>query len=221
MTLPFEDMKVLDCGCGEGHIAHEIANRSKSVVGYDIINSPSWANLANTAPAGTLSFTTSKETVASKAPYDCIILYDVIDHLEKEDPIQFLRWLHTLLADDGRIFVRAHPWTAKHGSHLYENGLNKAYVHLALTPDELAQAGVEVKPNLRISRPMAAYENMFKDASLKVYERKGRSDPIEPFFSGPLLERIIKVTWRGSIDQDAALKIMSNCFIDYSLSKMT
>lgn len=219
ISLPFEEMTVLDVGCGEGHISKEIANRAKNVVGYDIMESASWPTLMAAAPSGLLTFTADKKAVEAKKPYDCIVLYDVLDHIEREDPTSLMVWLSSLLAPEGRIFIRAHPWTARHGSHLYETGLNKAFVHLALTVDELAIAGFDVKPNLRIVRPMAAYEHIFRDAGLKVFDRKGHTDPVEPYFSGPLLERIIKVTWRGAIDPDAALKIMGNHFIDYHLAR--
>lgn len=209
----FEGKTVLDVGCDEGYIAREIGNQAKKVVGYDIRQSPTWAKLAN----GVVSFTSERAEVEANH-YDTIIVYDVLDHLEGDDPVKFMAWLNSLLAPGGRIFVRTHPWTSKHGGHLYEKGHNKAFLHLAMTPDEMAQAGIDVPASLKLSRPMAAYEHIFSGAGLKIAGRKGHAEPVDPFFSGELLERIIKVTWKGAIDPADALKIMANCFIDYDLT---
>jgi 2-polyprenyl-3-methyl-5-hydroxy-6-metoxy-1,4-benzoquinol methylase len=213
IPMALEGMNVLDCGCGEGHIAGEIAARARHVVAYDPVRVQTWRDKTN------LIHTDDLGTVTEKGPYDAIILYDVLDHLEGESPTTLLAKLRDLLTPNGRIFLRTHPWTAKHGSHLYEANLNKAYAHLALTPDELVIAGFDVKPNLKVVRPMAAYEQFAKTAGFKVLDRKGHNDPVEPFFSGDLLDRIIKVTWKGDIQPDDALKIMSNSFIDYTLGR--
>lgn len=212
IPMALEGMNVLDCGCGEGQIAGEVAARAKRVTAYDpFCDQDKWQDKPN------LLFTNNLDVVQERGPYDAILLYDVIDHLEGESPATFLATMGKLLAPNGRVFMRAHPWTSKHGSHLYETNLNKAYAHLALTPDELVIAGFDVKPNLRIVRPMAAYEQFAKTAGLKVLDRKGHNDPVEPYFSGELLDRIIGVTWKGEIAPEDALKIMSNSLIDYIL----
>lgn len=209
----FENQTVLDVGCDEGYVSHELGHQAKKVVGYDIRESANWQRLTS----GIVSFTTDRNLVELNK-YDSIILYDVLDHLEGEEPIKFMIWLHSLLAAGGTIFVRTHPWTSKHGGHLYENGHNAAFIHLAMTPDELIQAGINIPPNLRLNRPMAAYDHFFREAGLKVDKRKGHVEPVDPFFSNELLDRIIKITWKGSIDREEALKIMSNSFIDYNLT---
>lgn len=208
----FDGQTVLDVGCDEGYIAREIGHQARKVVGYDIRHSPTWTKLSNDV----VSFTKDRTAVEAER-YDTIVLYDVLDHLEGEDPVKFMTWINSLMAPGGRVFVRTHPWTSKHGGHLYEKGHNKAFLHLAMTPDELIQAGIDLPPNLRLTRPMAAYEHIFKNAGLKVTARKGHSEPVDPFFNGNLLQRIIKVTWKGAIDPSDALKIMANSFIDYDL----
>jgi SAM-dependent methyltransferase len=214
--IPFADKNVLDIGCGEGHIAKEIASQAATVIAYDPRPHSGWDELSNSV----LKFTDQKSQVTAGGPYNSIILYDVLDHLEREDPVSFMAWVGSLLAPEGQIFVRAHPWTSRHGSHLYEAGPNRAFLHLALTPDELASAGLELPwPNLRIVRPMAAYEHIFREAGLKVLERNGHTEPVEPYFSGSVLDRILKVTWRGAVEPEAALKIMQMNFVDYHLGR--
>lgn len=204
--------RVLDLGCDEGYISRELAETAHQVIGYDLKAKPSWETI--TAP--NLRFTTNRNDVAS-APYDFILLYDVLDHLEGEDPAKFLAWVQGLLVPGGTIFLRTHPWTSKHGGHLYEIGLNKAFMHLALTPDELARLGHTPPAVLRVARPQASYELLFREAGLKVLEKKAHTEPVDGYFSGNLLDRIIKITWKGAIEPAEALKIMSNSFIDYKL----
>jgi hypothetical protein len=127
-----------------------------------------------------------------------------------------LIWLRDVLTPNGKIFIRTHPWTARHGGHSYEH-INKAFIHLVFTPDELFQSGVKPDHNLKIVRPMATYEKWFVEAGLKITDRNIQAEPVEPFFHGHLLERMIKVTWGGKIDKEQAHKIMTNSFIDYKL----
>lgn len=215
MAMDFNDTVTLDFGCGEGHVAKEISTHATKVVGYDIKGNTDW----NDKKSDNLSFTTSVDQVKAAAPYDRVILYDVLDHLKGDDPIAVLTNIRDMLKPGGIVFCRCHPWTARHGSHLYEQ-INKAYLHLALTPDELAKAGYVSDYNLRLVKPMAAYNSWFAGAGFTV-ERKITSDPIPEFFSGPILDRIIKVTWGGNMDRDKALKIMGNQHCDYFLTRGT
>lgn len=214
LGLDFTDTTTLDFGCGGGHVAKEIAGQAKKVVGYDIKEDEIWKDKAG----DNLILSTDNAHVIDNAPYDRIILYDVLDHLQNEDPVEVLDKLRSILAPDGQIFCRCHPWTSKHGSHLYEK-VNKAYVHLVLTPDELAQAGYVPEYNLRLVKPMAAYNNWFESAGLQIQNRKVTQDAVPEFFihHGEILDRIRKVTWGGKLDRDQALKIMSNQFVDYLL----
>ncbi len=213
LGLDFTDTTTLDFGCGEGHVAKEIATRATKVVGYDLKNDNGWDGKISDS-ADKLLLTSDDAQIERNGPYDRIILYDVLDHLEGLNPLEVLDRLKALLAPGGKIFCRCHPWTAKHGGHLYEK-LNKAYVHLALTPDELVQAGYAPDYNLKLIKPLAAYNNWFDLAGLKIEDRKVTQDPVPEYLHGPLLERITKVTWGAKIEPEQALKIMSNQFIDY------
>lgn len=205
---------VLDCGCGEAYLTSEIAKEAKSVVGYDLTQEETWESLEKP----NLTFICSREAIELRKPFDLIVLYDVIDHLEGENPDEFLAWVASLLAPDGKAFIRCHPWTSRHGGHLYEKS-NRAFLHLALTLDEMVRSGLKPISNLKITRPLATYDNLLSKAGFNIDSRKSSSDPVEKFFSGDLLDRIIKITWQGNIDQHTALKIMGNSYIDYVVSK--
>jgi SAM-dependent methyltransferase len=216
ISLSLADKIVLDCGCGEAHNASEIASTATKVVGYDPKQDPNWAGRSK----DNLILTSTKQTVAEHAPFDLIVLYDVIDHVVGEDPQDLLKWLAGLLSNNGQIFVRAHPWTSRTGGHVYESA-NKAFLHLALTPDELAKAGLAARePNLKVVRPMAAYEYWFKEAGLEVIKKKVRATPVEDFFSGTIVDRIAKINWDGKIEPDVVRRILANHLIDYTLRKV-
>lgn len=215
IKLSLVGKNVLDCGCGEGYNANEMANLATKVVAYDPKQDPHWAARSK----DNLILTSNKESVAEHAKFDVIVLYDVIDHLTADNPSEFMQWLASMLSDDGVIFIRTHPWSGRTGGHLYEF-VNKAFLHLALTADEIIKAGLKIKePNLKIVRPIAAYEQWFEDAGLKIDDKRIKTAKVESFFSGPIMDRIIKINWDGKIEADMARRIMTNQFIDYYLSK--
>ena len=206
-------LRCLDLGCGSGHIAVEMAGKTHPVVAYDIKANPAWKNFKDT----TVQFTTSKEDWIEKE-FDFILCYDVIDHLLGEDPIGFLTWVKSLLAPQGVLILRAHPWTSRHGSHSYEI-VNKAYIHLALTPGELQANGITVDSSLRLVRPLASYEAMAKHAGLKIAHKQAIVMDLEDFFGDELLDRINKINWRGNITPEVVKKIMSTQFLDYTFQR--
>ena len=112
------------------------------------------------------TITTDWGFVKSNGPYNVIILFDVIDHLKIENPTEVLRKLGELLAPDGKIYMRCHPITSRHGTHLYHD-LNKAYVHLVFTGEELRQLVPESKfqeKNIGSFYPVATYHQQIEDA---------------------------------------------------------
>ncbi len=232
--------RILDFGCGKGYITKEMAARSSGqslVVGYDIddelikqcntdhtpnihrlrirrFTPPHFDNQDETS----LQFTIDKQVVESNGPYDLIYIYDVLDQLVGEDPIDVLEWIGSLITPDGFIFVRTHPWTSRHGGNIHET-YNKAYLHLTMTADEFLKHDMDLPHNLKIVRPLAAYEKWVSESGLKIHHRNSITKKVEAFFEGPVLDRIIKINWAGSLSRDQALKIMSNEFIDFVLVK--
>jgi len=215
IKVPLEGKVILDCGCGEGYNSHEMANTAVKVIGFDLKEDAHWPGRSK----DNLILTIDKAAVAEYAPFDLIVLYDVADHIVGEEPGDLFKWLSNMLSPEGTMFVRTHPWTSRTGGHLYET-TNKAFVHLAFTPDELTKAGIKLdNSNQKIVRPMAVYEQWFKEADLVVQDKKIKVSEVEPFFSGEVMNRIIKINWEGKIEPDVARKIMANHFIDYILTK--
>lgn len=197
--------RVLDFGSGEGHVAREIAAEADTVVGYDIV-SPTIEPYAN------MVFTVDRQQLDK---FDLVVMYDVLDHID-EDPADVMAWVGSLLKPGGKIFIRTHPWTSRHGGHLYEL-MNKAFVHLVMDPKELENL-VEA-PKQRVNRPMGMYEKWFRNANLKVISRKPEVQNVEDYFHDKLLRRIMENTWEDNIDESTALKIMAIQHIDYVLGE--
>jgi SAM-dependent methyltransferase len=128
--------KFLDFGCGTAHVAMQACKQDPELsVGYDILDS-SWHKLDKINQFDNLILTTEFSVVEQHGPYDYILLFDVIDHLDNCPLNLFLSLIKKVCKKGGRIIVRSHPWTARHGGHLFHI-INRAYLHLILNDDEI------------------------------------------------------------------------------------
>jgi 2-polyprenyl-3-methyl-5-hydroxy-6-metoxy-1,4-benzoquinol methylase len=173
-----ENLKFLDFGCGEGHVAKEAAMRKANLsVGYDIKQQGELAwNERNDNFLLTPNFTEAKEL----GPYDIILMYDVLDHCD--EPENLLKQVKELSKPTTTIYIRCHPWCSRHGGHLY-NQMNKAWVHLIFTPEELASLGLTPpNPSQRVLFPIGTYKQYFQRVGLKFDEPDIQRTEIEDFF---------------------------------------
>jgi len=209
-----QDLNFLDFGCGDGHVAFYAAEKNATVsVGYDVKFSDVWNGL----DARNLELTTDWNKVLEKAPYDVILCFDVLDHLEGTEPTSMLRQLYDVLSKNGKIYLRTHPWTSRHATHLYHR-FNKAYAHLVMTEDELARyvPNYELEPNLRVQYPLKTYANYFQQANLKVLNMKEVRGEVESYFKQEdIAKRIMHKSRIGEFPEYQ----MSLEFIDYVLSR--
>ena len=206
-----ETGKFLDFGCGEGHCVLA-ANESFhcTCVGYDI-KSHNWPTTPGTV------FTTDFEAVKANGPYDVILIFDLIDHVESETPEAILEKAKSVLADNGKIYLRTHPWISRHGTHVYKK-LNKAFIHVVFTEDEIAKLvdGYTTEQNSHIIHPLATYDGYFKSVGLNKDKQQEIKDRVEPFFNTPMiLQRITANTNKEKLPEFQ----MSLSFVDYTLSK--
>lgn len=217
---PLEGKKFLDFGCGEGHVANCASKFAITSVGYDIVRNKksrfSWEeNTSN------LLLTNDFESVKIVGPYDVILIYDVMDHSQDSNPRKILSMAASVLADGGKIYMRTHPWTSRHGGHAYRK-INKAFVHLVFTEEELKSIGVDLEHNLKILSPLATYDSWLEGSGLKKFE-----DPeidqqdVEPFFSqNPIVrKRILQTFGKDEWTNECPVWQMSQCFWDYVLEK--
>jgi 2-polyprenyl-3-methyl-5-hydroxy-6-metoxy-1,4-benzoquinol methylase len=164
--------RFLDYGCGAGHtVAAALSREAAVAVGYDVAPAP--------------GVTTNFEGVRSNAPYDAVLLHDVLDHAVVIDPIQILQQVKSLLAPRGRVYVRNHPWSSRHGGHLYTKK-NKAFLHLVFDEIELTRiGGLACDHNVRVVSPLETYRHWFAEAGFRVLSEIPIRDAVEPFFLLP------------------------------------
>ena len=197
IVTDLSDKKLLDFGCGEGHVSYIAASLFdvKLSVGYDI--SKKWNEFEQTP---NLKFSDDFEEIKKNGPYDAIVINDVIDHVDENVLIK----AKELKTQHGRIYLRCHPWTSRHGSHLYKQ-LNRAYLHLVFTSDELYAMGLKETYTRKFLDPIAEYKKLIKESGLLIVDENITNVPIELFFThqSTVLRRI-KEQWKNSENKEFA-----------------
>lgn len=212
-----QGLKILDYGCGEGQCINiSTEYETELSVGYDIKRYDSWQNYNKS----NLVMTNKFEEVANLGPYDIVILFDVLDHVHEADAVDILNDIQKMLKPNGKVYVRCHPFTSRHATHTYHD-INKAYLHLVFTPEELKEIIPEskyIEKNFGVTTPLKTYDTWFAQSNLKVVNRREITEKVEPFFKVPIIaERIMKSVKFNQFPEFQ----MSLQFIDYVLKKRT
>jgi len=201
-----QNKKFLDYGCGTGHVISQAAQGGSKSLGYDIDGSKFQFDPS--------LFTKDFEEVKRNAPFDIILLHDVLDHIQNINPIEALMQAKSVLAPEGRIYIRNHPWSSKHGGHLYEQ-INKAYLHLIMDEVELVRmGGFSCQHNIKVITPIETYNYWLSEAGLKITSEIPTKSDVPSFFKGPsaIQEKLVNV-WGG--DESAMLANMEIEFVEY------
>jgi len=210
---PIEKMDFLDFGCGEGWITKQALSRGASTAtGYDIEENPNWANIEG------VNFTTDLSEL-SENTYDVIMLFDVLDHCE--DPVGVMQKVKSLLKlSGGSVYVRCHPWTSKHATHAYKQGLNKAFIHLFLNWDEIDFfLGEDQKPMFtrKEINPVEAYRWWFHEFNI-AKERFVKGEPLSDFFLVESFKKLVIDEQKIPSDRvEGFFKDMEIDFVDFVL----
>jgi len=206
-----ENKKFLDFGCGEGHAAKYASEDSAISVGYDIEKQGSleWENDEK------FLLTTDFEKVKAKGPFDAILIYDVLDHAE--NPVEVLNQASSVLKNNGTIYLRCHPWSSRHGGHAYRK-INKAFVHLVFSKEELKNLGIDNGHNNKVLFPIATYNGILAEVpGLSAKDPDIEEQEVEPFFKNNELvrKRILQVFGRKNWEEACPSFQMGQCFLDY------
>jgi hypothetical protein len=188
--------RFLDYGCGDGAVVAEAVNRQAHAVGYDLFPSVGWRNCDTKMPKGV---------------FDYILVHDVFDHAIGTHHVDMMKQITSVSNADTLLKVRIHPWTSRHGTHCYRY-LNKAFIHLLLTPTELRSIGTasQAIPTIPIMNPHEHYDGVFRSSGWKVEKVEAVYDEVDPF----LLDHP-KIRKRFPVSPE----IMRISFIDYQLVK--
>lgn len=173
LSQDFSNKRVLDFGCGEGHLAVKMAEKAVKSIGYDVTKTGQldWET-------GTL--TTDFSKVVAEGPYDFIVLYDVLDHCQ--DPVVVLSQVKQVCHLTTVVSVRCHSWMSRHGGHLYRQ-LNKAWAHVFLRPEELSALGVNMEFVQKYYFPIDTQSSWFERVGFKIASKNIVRSAVEPFFS--------------------------------------
>ena len=206
-----EGKKFLDFGCGEGHCVIAAAQKGAKAWGYDIVDQK-WGKLdRNDVPDGNVVTTIDFEEIKRNGPYDVVLIYDVVDHIiDSNERLQALKNVKDICGKNAKVYVRCHPFTSRHGTHLYKK-FNKAYAHLLLSDEDLKEYGGE--ETAEIKTPIKTYEDLFKESGFKIQSTDIIKTPMEEIFKSEDIAELFrgKVT-HGINWQEHVLPID---FVDY------
>ena len=101
---PVEDTKVLDVGCGNGHISMYLGRIGYQVVGVDVSEDTiEEAQKLNHLDNVSFSVVDAENIQLPVGEYDAIICSEVLEHLDR--PSTLLEVLHQALKDNGKLIV--------------------------------------------------------------------------------------------------------------------
>jgi hypothetical protein len=193
------DKSFLDFGCGEGHVVVQAdKNNVKKSVGYDPHSS-----LPDSDEK--CYFSNDFEKIREEGPFDIVLMYDVLDHLNGIDDsvdsteiaermAKALSQVKLVTHENSKIYLRCHPWCSRHGGHLY-NSLNKAFAHVVFSKSELEGMGYEVEGVAKVTHPRATYDTAIKNSGLKKISEDIIQTKAEGFFKGGLIAKRIVSHW--------------------------
>ena len=135
-------LQVLEIGCGEGGVLKSFMERGCIVTGVDLVQSRldvAAKLFEDEIKAGKANFISGDiydvgNTLKSK--YDLILLKDTIEHIFNQEKL--MRFLKSILKDDGKVFLGFPPWQMPFGGH-QQVSKNKIfnmmpYIHLLPNP---------------------------------------------------------------------------------------
>lgn len=203
--------RVLDFGCGEGHMLSSLVERGvASATGFDI-------NCFDRHPSNNFfivnDWQTIQKQVEKNGKYDIVILHDVVDHLVG-DLDSIMNSISKICY--GLVYVRCHPFCSRHGFHLYRQA-NKAFSHLVFDKEELSTLGIKEESYTHfVEDPVKFYSNIFSKF-FKILEFNITRTPVEDFFNQDIIKKRIIKNWCKNQNSDIVFEKISCSFLDFVL----
>lgn len=106
-AIPFGS-RVLEVGVGDGMVASQVVSRrpAASVLGIDLVSDPGRLFEGDRNRVTFRTISTSDLRAEGHAPFDAIVITDVLHHVPVEMRASLLGDLDALLADDGVLLVK-------------------------------------------------------------------------------------------------------------------
>lgn len=162
--LALKDLNFLDYGCGEGHVVFESKKNAKTSIGYDI--EKQW-------DSGEASLSDDFEFIKQHAPYDVVLLWDVLDYME--NPTEELSKIKEILSPEGKIYIKCFPWSSRYGGKCQRN---LAYIHLCYD-DFLTQSDKNIR---KLKDPVFFYEDCVASSGFKILKEELVEKELPEFF---------------------------------------
>lgn len=205
--------RFLDFGCGEGHVVREAAKRGAISFGFDVNQNPLWSS--QDMATFFSNWASVQDEVSKNGKFDYVFLYDVLDHLTWENVSIASSKIHDVCKE--YVFIRCHPFCSRHGYHLHTK-LNKAFVHLVFSPDELFSLNlIPAEKDTIFVVNVDFYTSLFSKKFNIISEHK-MIDSVDNFFkANPFIMKRIKDRWYSGLEQNEILSNLSCSFIDFIL----
>lgn len=157
--------RVLEIGCGRGHLATAIAATCEAqVTGVDIVNYPEWQDDA-CAGVDLRKMDLTTDDISSLGHFDAIVSLVVMEHVLH--PYSMLTAMYNLLRPGGQLYLSANLYRGPKASHRYRD-IFFPWPHLLFTDDVFAQF-YRLRLGPTAPRKVSSWVNKLTYAHYKLY----------------------------------------------------
>lgn len=131
--FPFRGKRVLEVGCGGGHVSSRLASHYQcEVTGIDIYKNDAWDKLRTQKNLNLLVIDLSKTNPFPPNSFDIIVSFVAWEHMIH--PFKVLEECVKILKDNGKLYINANQYRSALASHLYRT-IHFPYPHLLFSDE--------------------------------------------------------------------------------------
>lgn len=147
--------RVLDVACGPGHVSHYLSERNPKLQLQGVDLAPEMIKLAKRLnPTGHYQVLDCRRITQLKQSFDVIICGFCLPYLSKDDSLQLMNDISTLLAPGGILYLSLTSGDETNGYQSSNSAAGQVYVHyhdLELIKATLEKSGLSVFKHEKIS----------------------------------------------------------------------